>query len=207
MKFTPRFTAGSRLILHQDITQTLFLLECLLAKLYFPFLHRNYVFFFFFFYDKAQHVVQISTGCCIFKSKRWNNVTSLKSLLLNLSYINSAAGMLSMWIRWCCTVFFSPVERNRKTVYLRAWCIFQDIWLVPLRLHCCISFLQMSHFSSFFVLFLQHFHKSKYQTHFQKSYSSSSNSRTYVSQTYRVLCKQMFLVTESFNPCNRFLAS
>lgn len=39
---------------------------------------------------------------------------SVKSVLLNLSYINGVAGMPSMWTRWCCTVFFHLQKETGK---------------------------------------------------------------------------------------------
>lgn len=96
--------------------------------------------------------------------------------------------------------FFSSARRKRKSVYLRAWCIFQDIWLVSLHLHYCVSFLQMSHFSSFFFLFYF------YHIFINQRIRLTFRSHTLYHLTQGPMkgrgtdywCKQMFLITEGF---------
>lgn len=103
---------------------------------------------------------------------------------------------------------FWSVRRNRRTVYLRAWCIFQDIWLVPLHLHCCISFLQMSHFSSFFLFYFCYIFINQNIRLTFRSHTLYHVTQGLMKVRYTdYWCKQMFLITEGFNPCNRFLAS
>lgn len=97
--------------------------------------------------------------------------------------------MPRMWMKWFCAVFFDLQEKKED-------CLFQSMMYTSKYLACPPTFNSAMYHStrytallslSLFILFHLHFHKSKHQSHFQKTYSLPSSSRTYGSQKCKLL--------------------
>lgn len=130
--------------------------------------------------------IWISTRCCFFKSNGQNYVPLWSQsystwIILTMLLVCPACGSGGA------ALYFSICKKKQEECLSQSMMYISRYLACPPTLCCCVSFLQMSHFSSLFVLFLLYYHKSKYQTQFQKSYSLPSSSRTYESQIYRLL--------------------